>query len=84
VVLAGLEEHAVARPDLLDRPALALAQADALGDEDRLAVRVRVPGRARAEGSMIPGQIALMRLPWSASSSAADFVSPMTPCLVAA
>ena len=34
VVLAGLEEHAVAGADLLDRPVLALAEADALGDED--------------------------------------------------
>jgi hypothetical protein len=46
--LAGLEEHAVARSDDLDRLALALAQADALGDEDRLTVRVRVPGGPRA------------------------------------
>src|SRR5215218_11492208 len=43
VVLAGLEEHAVAGPDDLDRPALALAEPRALGDEDRLAVGVRVP-----------------------------------------
>src|SRR3954468_9996807 len=48
VVLAGLEEHAVARADDLDRAALALAEADALGDEDRLPVWVRVPGGARA------------------------------------
>jgi hypothetical protein len=32
VVLAGLEEDAVPRPDHLDRPAAALAQAHALGD----------------------------------------------------
>src|SRR5207247_8697815 len=44
VVLAGLEEDAVARTDDLDRPVLVLAQANALGDEDRLAVRVGVPG----------------------------------------
>jgi hypothetical protein len=37
VVLAGLEEDAVAGADLLDRAALALAEADALGDEDGLA-----------------------------------------------
>ena len=48
VVLMRLEEDAVAGPDHLDGPALALAQADAFGDEDRLAVRVRVPRRARA------------------------------------
>jgi hypothetical protein len=42
VVLAGLEEHAVAGADDLDGAALTLAYADALGDEDRLAVRVGV------------------------------------------
>jgi hypothetical protein len=36
VVLAGLEEDAVAGPDLLDRAAAALAEADALGYVDRL------------------------------------------------
>src|SRR4051794_16680481 len=46
VVLARLEEDTVARADLFDRAALALAAADAFGDEDRLAVRVRVPGGA--------------------------------------
>ena len=35
----GFEEHAVARTDFLDRVALALAQADPFGDEDRVAVR---------------------------------------------
>src|SRR5215213_2477294 len=48
VVLAGLEEHAVAGPDDLDRAAFALAEADALGDEDRLAVRMGVPRGAGA------------------------------------
>src|SRR3954453_13651339 len=48
VVLTGLEEHAVAGTDDLDGAALALAEADALGDEDRLAMRVGVPGGARA------------------------------------
>src|SRR6185295_17540168 len=48
VVLARREEHAVAGADLFDRAAFALAAADALGDEDRLAVRVGVPGGARA------------------------------------
>ena len=52
VVLAGLEEDAVARADLLDRAALALAEADALGDEDRLAERVGVPGGAGAGGEV--------------------------------
>ena len=44
VLLAGLEEDAVAGTDDLDRPAAALATADALGDEDRLAVGMGVPG----------------------------------------
>ena len=44
VVLARLEEDAVAGADRLDRSALALTLADALGDEDRLAVGVGVPG----------------------------------------
>src|SRR3954453_7076906 len=48
VVLAGLEEDAVAGSDDLDRAAFALAEADAFGDPDRLAERVRVPGGARA------------------------------------
>src|SRR4051812_10671299 len=47
VVLAGLEEDAVAGADLFNRAAFALAAADALGDVDRLAVRVGVPGGAR-------------------------------------
>src|SRR4051812_24844802 len=52
VVLAWLEEDAIAWPDQLDRPALPLAQANALGDPDRLTVRVRVPGGARTRGEM--------------------------------
>ena len=47
VVLAGLKEHAVAGPDDLDRAAFALAEADALGDEDRLG---RVGGCATRSG----------------------------------
>src|SRR5215213_3730162 len=39
VVLARLEEDAVAGPDELDLPAFPLAEADALDDEDRLSVR---------------------------------------------
>src|SRR5690348_11671278 len=52
VVLARLEEHAIAGADDLDRAALALAEADALGDEDRLAMRVGVPGGARGGGEV--------------------------------
>src|SRR5215208_997596 len=48
VVLAGLEEHAVARSDHLDRPAAPLAEPDALGDVDGLAEGVGVPGGASA------------------------------------
>jgi hypothetical protein len=48
VVLARLEEDAIAGADDLDRSALALAQADALGDEDRLAMGMEVPGGACA------------------------------------
>jgi hypothetical protein len=48
VVLARFEEDAVAGTDDLDGPAFALTEADPLGDEDRLAVRVGVPGGARA------------------------------------
>jgi hypothetical protein len=47
VVLPGLEEDAVARADDLDLTALTLAKAEAFGHEDRLAVRVGVPGRPR-------------------------------------
>jgi hypothetical protein len=48
VFLAGLEEDAIAGPNLLDWPVTPLAPADALGDVDRLAERVGVPGRAGA------------------------------------
>jgi hypothetical protein len=48
VVLARLEEDAVAGLDGLDRAALALAEADAFGDVDGLAERVGVPGGAGA------------------------------------
>src|SRR3954469_8758120 len=47
VVLARLEEDAVAGADDLDRTVLALAEADALGDPDRLPARMGVPGGAR-------------------------------------
>jgi len=43
VLLVGLEQDAVAGADDLDGTATALAEADALGDEDGLAERVPVP-----------------------------------------
>src|SRR5207253_8626359 len=52
VVLTRLEEDAVARADHLDRPALALAEADTLGDPDGLAVRVGMPSGAGAGGEV--------------------------------
>src|ERR1700761_2316958 len=48
VILPGLEVDAVPRSHLLDRPTLALADTDPLGDEDRLADRVGVPCGAGA------------------------------------
>ena len=48
VFLVRLEEHAVAGADDLDRAAATLCEADALEHVDRLAVRVRMPGGARA------------------------------------
>jgi hypothetical protein len=48
VVLGRLEEHPVASPDHLDLPALALAETNALGDPDRLTMRMRVPGGSGA------------------------------------
>lgn len=44
VVLARSEVHAVPGTDELDWAALVLAEPDALGNEDRLAVGVGVPG----------------------------------------
>ena len=57
VLLAGFERHHVARTDLLDRTAPPLHAAKACGDDQRLAKRMRVPGRARAglEGDLIAG-----------------------------
>jgi hypothetical protein len=46
VLFARLEEDPVARANDLDLPAASLCEADALGDIDRLTVRVRVPRRA--------------------------------------
>ena len=48
VLLAGREPDHVARPDLLDRPAPALRPAEPSGHDQRLAQRMRVPGRAGA------------------------------------
>src|SRR3954451_7267260 len=48
VLLARLEPDHVPPPDILDGPALALDPAAAGGDDQRLAERVGVPGRARA------------------------------------
>src|SRR4051794_10355957 len=55
VVLSRLEEDAVAGADDLDGAALALAEPDALGDEDRLAVRMGVPGGAGARREVDAG-----------------------------
>ena len=57
VLLARLERDHVARTDLLDRPAPTLHAAKAGGHDERLAKRMRVPGRARAglEGDVIAG-----------------------------
>ena len=48
VLFARLEEDAIAGADDLDRAAAPLREAEALEHEDRLAVRMRVPGGARA------------------------------------
>jgi hypothetical protein len=56
VVLAGLEEGAVAVADDLDRTAAALAQAHALGEVDRLPEAVGVPGGTSARGEVDAGR----------------------------
>src|SRR5689334_3479408 len=48
VLLARWKPDHVTRPDLLDRPALALSPSNARGDHQRLAERVRVPRRSCA------------------------------------
>ena len=48
VILAGLEEDAVAGSDHLDRLAPALAEPHALGDVDRLPEGMGVPSGSRA------------------------------------
>ena len=55
VVLAGLEEDAVAGADDLDGAALAPAKADALGDEDGLTVGVGVRTSSRRSSSTRTG-----------------------------
>jgi hypothetical protein len=45
--------------DFLDHPAVALAPADAFSDEDRLAVRMRVPGGAGAEREASRNRVAV-------------------------
>ena len=45
VILPRLEEHAVAGPDDLDRPAAPLCEPHAFDDVDRLAVRMGMPRR---------------------------------------
>src|SRR4051794_14160685 len=68
VVLAGLEEDAVAGADLLDRTALALAQADAFGHEDRLPVRVGVQA-VRAPGVKCTSAAAKVEVPAGAATA---------------
>jgi enoyl-ACP reductase-like protein len=59
VVFSRLEEHAVSRADHLDRFSAALAEADALGDVDGLAVRVGVPRGSGARGELdVPEAVA--------------------------
>src|SRR5439155_7734526 len=48
VVLTGREVDAIAGADDLDRTAIALAETDAFGHEERLPERVRVPCGPRA------------------------------------
>jgi hypothetical protein len=72
VLLVGLKEDAIAGADLFDRPAAALAAADAFGDEDRLAEWVGVPGGSGAWGECT-------RPPWlRAGAGAATMVSTYT------
>src|SRR5207247_2852237 len=64
VVLAGLEIDAVAGADDLDGTAAALAAADALGDVDRLAEGVGVPGGTGAGREMDHGRAGAPRRRW--------------------
>src|SRR6476659_6212150 len=58
VLFARLEPDDVPRPDLLERSALALREAVAEGDDQRLPEWMRVPGGARAglEGDGVAGR----------------------------
>src|SRR4051812_45276847 len=57
VLLVRLEVDAVAGVDDLDRPAPALAAADALRDPDGLTERVRVPGGAGTRSEVHVGRL---------------------------
>src|SRR5579875_3571667 len=56
MLLARRDPHRVAGADLADRPAPGLDPADARRDVQRLAERMRVPGRARARLEADPGR----------------------------
>ena len=58
VVLAGLEEDAVAGADLLDLTALALAEADALPRADQLALVRRLRERNEAAAAAVAEHVA--------------------------
>jgi len=62
VILARLEEDAVAGSYQLDRTAALLREADAFENVDRLAVRVRMPRRACAGGEMDAARSVVKRL----------------------
>src|SRR6185437_11531805 len=62
VLLARREPDHVTRPDFLDRAALALHPAEARGDDQGLAERMRMPGGPRTgleedDGAPDPGRI---------------------------
>ena len=57
MLLAGFERDHITRTDVFDRSAPTLHAAETCGHDERLAKRMRVPGRARAglEGDLIAG-----------------------------
>jgi hypothetical protein len=61
VVLTGLKEHAVARPDDLDGAAAALAATNSIEDVDRLSGGVGVPGGAGARCEVDAGGLQTRR-----------------------
>jgi hypothetical protein len=69
-VLAGLGEDAIAASDDLDRTVLVLAEPDALDDEDCLAVRMGVPGGARARELTRADVVPMQRVPRDRHSGA--------------